>query len=177
MPTKLLSLLLLLLLTSASSVHAEPSRFFDGTLEMEVPSLFRPLDEAALEQMFAKARTRPAVVLATPDSQTRVSMTYAETPLAVEALESTMQSLKTRMDSQEGLSWVSNEMVILHGHPWFRLDYDLTAASGSKREVIIGTSLHGRLLFLVMATPKDDQEMVEAEFQTMIESLRLREKS
>lgn len=163
--------LLFLLLILVSPGYADPSIFFDGALQAEVPATFRSLDEAAIEQMFSGARTKPGVVLATPDSETRISMTHAQAPLIPEELEATKASLKARVDSGVPVRWERDEMVTLNGTAWFRLDYDLVQEN--KREVILGTSLRGRLLFLVAATPLADLELLEGDLQTLFESLKV----
>lgn len=170
MTPRLFFLIFTLLLSPALG---EPSRFFENRLEVEVPSILRSLDEEAIEEMFATARTRPGVVLATPDSETRISMTYAGVPLDVDSLEPTMQSLKARMDEQPGLKWVGNGMLTLQGQPWFRLDYEVPGESGDKHEIILGTSIEGSLLFIVMAIPKDDLPLIGEELQQMIDSLKV----
>ena len=152
---------------------AAPMTFFEGSLEVEVPAIFRALDDAAIDSMFAGARSKPAVVLATPDSETRISMTHADAPLGPEDLEDTRASLKARIDSQAKIAWLRDEMVTLNGSPWFRLDYDMDSGADIKREIILGTSLRGRLLFVVVATPVDDQELLNGDLQTLIDSLRL----
>jgi hypothetical protein len=167
-------LLLIALLFLFTSALAEPTAFFEGSLQVEVPESLRALDQPAIDAMFAGAKSQPGVVLATPDSETRVSITHAAAPLTVEELEDTKAALKARVDGQASdITWVRDEMVTLNGTPWFRLDYDLGATEEAKRETILGTSLDGRLLFMVIATPLEDLELMQEELQSLIGSLRL----
>lgn len=162
-------LLLLAVFLLSTPLWAAPTSFFEGALQAELPPLLRVLDDDAVDQMFATANSRPGAVLATPDSETRVSLNYTGTPLTLDLVEPTKDSLKTRIGSQEGVTWLRDEMVSLNGHPWFRLDYQL--ASEPKREIVLGTSARNKLLFLVIATPADDQELIGGELQSLIESL------
>lgn len=164
-----LFLLVFLLLTTP--LWAAPTSFFDGALKAELPGLLRRLDEAAIDQMFSGASSRPGAVLATPDSETRVSLNYTEAELDTDLLEPTKNSLKSRIDAQDGVNWLRDEMISLNGHPWFRLDYQL--ASEPKREIVLGTSARNRLLFLVIATPADDPELLDGDLQKLIDSLEV----
>ena len=165
------SLLPILLLLFSVPALCAPSSFFDGALEVEVPAVFRAMDQAAIDQMFSGARAKPEVVLATPDSETRISMTHASAPLGPADLEATKDSLKARVDGGAPVQWARDEMVTLNGQPWFRLDYDLSQEK--KREIILGTSMQGRLLFLVIATPGDDLELLEGDLESLIASLKV----
>ncbi len=164
-------LLVLAFLLLSSPLWAAPTAFFDGALQAELPPLLRVLDDAAIDQMFATANSRPGAVLATPDSETRVSLNYTQAVLDAASLEATKNSLKSRIDGQEGVTWLRDEMLELNGHSWFRLDYQL--ASEPKREIVLGTSANNRLLFLVIATPADDPELIEGELQALIDSLEV----
>lgn len=159
--------LLFLLLPAA----AEPTSFLDGVLSLEVPGSFRALDQSAIDEMFAGASSRPGAVLATPDSETRISLTHTQASLSQGELEQIKETLKSRMD--QSTVWVRDEMLLINGAPWFRLDYEVGSGAAARREIIVGTSARERLLFLVIATPAEDREMLENELQSLIGSLRL----
>jgi hypothetical protein len=168
---RLLPLLALLLLSVPA--FADPIVLFDGGLRLEAPALFRSLDPASIDKMFASSRSRPAAVLATPDSETRVSVTYAEAPLLAEDLEETRAALHRKMDAQASITWLRDEMVSLHGSPWFRQDYQMEENGQARRETILGTSLRGRLLFVVISGPAEAYELIEPDLQSVIDSLQL----
>lgn len=165
------SLLPLLLILLSIPALCAPSSFFAGALEVEVPAVFRALDQVAIDQMFSGVRAKPEVVLATPDSETRISMAHASAPLDTADLEATKNSFRARVDGGAPVTWARDEMVTLNGQPWFRLDYDLSQEK--KREIILGTSMQGRLLFIAIATPRDDLELLQGDLESMIASLKV----
>ena len=162
------SLLSLLLLTPVS---AEPQALFEGSLTLDVPASLRRLDAESIAEMFASSPRLPQVVFVTPDSETRVAFTYLSTPFSPEEIEPTRSELATSLDAQAGIVWHKNEVVTLGGKPWFRLDYDLPRQTLT-REILLGTSLNGQLLFLMVATPVADLELMAPELETLLESLR-----
>jgi hypothetical protein len=164
-------LLLLLVLLTAPSVRADPVTLFEGGFQAELPVVFRAWDQAAIDKLFEGSRSRPAAVFATPDGETRVSLTHATSPLLAADLDQTRQVLHSKVESESQVRWVRDEMITLNGSPWFRLDYDLVEAD--KREIVMGTSLRGTLLFLVVSTPLESLEMMEPELASLLDSMRL----
>lgn len=150
---------------------AEPHALFEKTLSVEVPAAFRPLDQESVAEMFASSATLPQVVFATPDSDTRVAFTYLALPFPPEELEPTRAELTASMEKAQ-VVWHKNEIVILGAKPWFRLDYDLPAKQPPTREILLGTSLRGQLLFLMIATPSEDLELLGPDLEALVTSLR-----
>ncbi len=170
-PRRLFSNILLLALLLWGPVLAEPHALFENTLTVEVPAVFRSLDQDSIAEMFASSATMPQVVFATPDAETRIAFTYLATPFTPEELEPTRAELTTSMEKAQ-VVWHKNEIVVLGEKPWFRLDYDLPAKQPPTREILLGTSLRGQLLFLMIATPSDDLELLGPELEGLVESLR-----
>lgn len=166
---RLLTLLTALLL--ALPCWGEPATLFEGGLQVEVPAVFRALDQAAIDEIFAASRSKPSLLFATPDAETRISLTYTESLLTPDELDETRTVLKSKMESGAQVTWLRDEMITLAGSPWFRLDYELK--SEGKREIIMGTVLRNRLLFLIVATPLEDWELMGPEIEMFTSSLRL----
>ncbi len=171
--SRALRILLGALLLLTTPILARPL-LLDGSLEAEIPAAFRPLDQAIVNELSAELSTKPVLVLATPDTQTRISVTHSRTSLNFEELDELKEAFKEQVSEQSNVTrWLRDESLTIHGHPWFRLDYEITRNSGVKREIVLATSLHHRLLYLVISAPNDDQDMLTVELQPFIDSLRV----
>lgn len=164
-----LSLAGLLLLTPVS---AEPQILFEGALTVDVPPTLRRLDDKSIAEMFASSSRLPQVVFATPDSETRVAFSFLNTPFLPEDVDPTREDLTNGLHSQPGIVWHKNHVVTLGGKLWFRLDYDLLEKQPPSHEILLGTSLNNQFLFVMIATPAADLELVSPEIEALLESLR-----
>jgi hypothetical protein len=150
---------------------AEPTSLLDGAISLEVPASFRVLDHESIEDMFAAASPRPGAVLATPDTETRISFTHHQGSLSEDDLETIMQALHARLGDR--VTWLRDEMLTINGTRWFRVDYDVGSGPGAKRETILGASVRYRLLFLVVTSPLEDHEFLSEELEAMLNSLQV----
>ncbi len=155
-----------------SPVWAEPQSLYEGALKLDVPSVFQSLPEESIEAMFSTSAHRPQVVYATPDAETRVALTYLSTPFTAEDVEPTRVELTSSMEQKAEVAWHRNEVVVLNDRAWFRMDYDLSAKQPPTREILLGTSLRGKLLFVMIATPATDLELLGSDLEALIASLQ-----
>lgn len=169
MKIKLLWLLLFSLLGSPG--WAKPVSLYDGQLTVEVPALFQSASTEVIATMFGQAATKPQAVFLTVDSETRISFTLLQSPLTVEQLAATKDVLIEQLESQMPLKLLTDEMMDLHGQPWFHLDYEIQSEPEAKHDTILGTSLNGRLLFVAVSSPENGYELIKDDLASLIQSL------
>lgn len=163
--------MLFLVLFCLTAVQAEPRLLFEQSLAVEVSELFHELEPAEIARMFSSSKTLPQVVYATPDAATRVAFTLLETPFSLEEVDPTRLALAASLEARDRVV-TRSQLLEIHGLPWFRLEYDSPVSEQPTREILLGSSLRGQLLFVMIATPVADLELMEPELEALIASLR-----
>lgn len=152
-------------------LRAEPRLLFEQTLAVEISELFHQLEPDEIGRMFSSSKTLPQVVYATPDAATRVAFTLLETPFSSQEVDPTRVALAASLEARERVV-TRSQLLEIHGVPWFRLEYDSPDREEPTREILLGSSLRGQLLFVMIATPVADLELMESELEALIASLR-----
>jgi hypothetical protein len=147
-----MALCLLLLPVSAwpdaESISLQEKRFLDGKLILLIPISFAPMGEEMLKRKYPSKR-RPTLVYTNLKGSVNVAINHtrnAVRPEQIPELHTAMESMFKRL--YPSATWFRSELLELGGRDFFLLDLRTVAIDTEVRNLMIGTSVEGRLLMV-----------------------------
>jgi hypothetical protein len=161
--------------TTVSGIPLEPMTFLDGKATLLIPKDFGPMREEMIKIKYPRERP-PTVVYTNERGSVNVALNHTASKATAAQLPSLHKSMEdTFKKTFPTAEWVSSEMVTINGRRWFLLDLWTPTIDTTVRNMIVGTSLNGRLLLVTFNVTKELEETWSDAGKAVIESLRISE--
>ena len=145
------SLFLFLILTGALSAAAQeltPRTLFDGKVMLLIPVGFEPMSEEMLAAKYPRGEA-PKLVFTNPDGSVNVAMRHTPMQVGPQDVALVHQFVEQTFQRQFPTSvWFGSTTGDRDGMPYFTLDFMTPAVDTSIRNIMLGTSLEGRMLLV-----------------------------
>jgi hypothetical protein len=135
-------------------IQLEEKRLLEGRLLVFIPKSFAPMSEDMLELKYPNER-RPTLVFTNESGSVNVAVTHTNnriTPTEVPQLQKQMERLFRNL--YPSATWFRNELTQIDGRQCFLFDFRTPAVDTEVRNIMLGTSLDGRLLIITFNATK-----------------------
>ncbi len=162
-------------LGAAAEPTLETRSFLDGKLEVQVPRSFAPMEEEMLRIKYPSER-RPTTVLTNPRGSVNVALNHTDTLLPMQQLA----DAHTAMDRMfrnlyPSAHWYRSGVTAINGREFFVLDFRGPAMDTEVRNILVGTSLEGRILMITFNCTAELEDEWAPVGRRIIDSIRVRE--
>ena len=159
--------------TPAATV-LEPRKVLLESLEIKVPKDFVKMPPETVKKTYAPDRI-PNVIFMSPDAAVTIGITHSLTRVAPN------QTAKARLDAASQMKtaypnaeWLRNEPNPIGNAGGYLLDLKIDVGTPkAKRMMIVGTSLSGRLLNVVLTAPAKDEATWGPTFDQIVDSIKI----
>lgn len=165
----------------APVLHAEEElerrEFLDGRVSMLVPMGFGLMSEEMLQIKYPNDN-RPSIVLSDSRGTVNVAMDHKSVsvePTQIAGVYSTLE--RTFKNLYPSATWNRSEVVVVGGRTWAVLDLFTPAIDGEIRNIMMVTSLEGRLLVISFNCTRDLNEKWGLTGEKVMNSIVLSPKS
>jgi len=171
----LFSLVCPFLLYAQTPVALTPRTVLGGTVQVLVPVDFAPMREDLLRVKYPSER-RPSLVYTNPSASVNLALHHTNTPLHPHQLA----EAHTAMDAMfkrlyPAATWFQSGLTTINGRSFFLLDLRTPALDTEVRNLMTGTSLHGRLLLISFNVTKEREAHWLPTAQKILTSIQIRE--
>lgn len=148
--------LLMFALVFASTCAAGPAlqnrALLDGKVSILMPATFAPLSPEMLARKYPRPQP-PQVAYSNPETTVNVTIGHTPHQIAPEQLAAAREQMEAGMKSMmPAAKWYQSQMTTLNGRAFFLLDFQSPAPDVDVRNIVVGTSLEGRLLLISFNT-------------------------
>ena len=117
---------------------------------------------------------RPALVLTNEEGSVNIAFNHTASALAPEQLEEAWKAMDQMFrGNYPGAEWFRSEITEIKGRPWFVLELRTPAADTDIRNLMLGTSLDGRLLIVAVNMTKGLEQEWLPLAQQIVESIEI----
>ncbi len=125
-----------------------PKVLLGGTVQVLVPAGFAPMSEALLRVKYPSSQ-RPTLVYSNPSGSVNLALNHTANPLQPNQLAEVHQVMEATFKRlYPSAVWFQSGLTTINGRAFFLLDLRTPALDTEIRNLMVGTSLQGRLLLI-----------------------------
>ncbi|WP_145090002.1 hypothetical protein [Rosistilla carotiformis] len=161
--------------TIVGGIVLKPNVAIDGKLSLLLPEDFSEMDEERLKLKYPN-ELRPTLVYTNKSAAINVAINYTTKRMRRSEIGAFHQQMEgTYRKFHPTATWFHSGVVDIDGRNWIKLDLRTPASDTEIRNIMVGTSVKGRLLLVSFNVTKqlEDQWLEAAE--AIIQSLRVRD--
>jgi hypothetical protein len=153
--TLCLSLLLVYLVEGqAPEPVLETRTALDGRLSLLVPKEFTLMSEEMILKKYPRAN-RPSLVFTNTQTTINIALDHTAFKVGIEELPKAKQAIRGGLETSfPSAQWFRDELKAINGRQFFVLEMRTPAADTDIRNLMIGTSLEGRLFVITFNVTK-----------------------
>jgi hypothetical protein len=158
----------------AQAPALEPRKVLLESLEIKVPKDFVKMPPETVKKTYAADRI-PNVAFMNPDGTVTVGITHTLTRMAPNQMATARSNAATQMKTAyPKAEFLRNEPNPIGSAGGYLLDLRIDAGTPkAKRMMIVGTSLSGRLLHIVLTAPAKDEAAWAPTFDQIVDSIKI----
>jgi hypothetical protein len=158
---------------STDPAPLEARKMLRDSLELQVPKDFVPMPPETIKKTYAPDRI-PSVVLMSPDAKVTLGVTHSLSRIAAAQMAQARTSAANEMKKvYPNAEWVKNEPNPIGSAPGYLLDLKINAGTDkASRMMIVGSSLSGRMLTIVLSAPGKDEAKWAPVFEKIVDSIK-----
>ncbi len=161
--------------TTVGGVPLEPQTALDGRLALLVPAGFSVMDEETLRLKYPSER-RPTLVYTDEDASINVAVNHTKDRMPQREIRSFHAHMERMFRNLYPTAvWFQSGIIEIRGREWMALDLRTPAIDTEVRNIMVGTSLEGRLLLVSFNVTREQEEEWIAPAEAIVQSLRVRE--
>ena len=161
--------------TAIGDIVLKPKAVIDGKLSLLIPEAFSEMDEESLKLKYPSER-RPTLVYTNGSGAINVAVNHTKNRMA----PSDVGALHKQMDGMfrnlyPSATWFKSGVIDINGREWFALNLRTPAIDTEIRNIMVGTSVEGRLLMVSFNVTKELEHQWLEPAEAIIQSLRVRD--
>ncbi len=162
--------------TTVDGIHLKPRVLIEGNVSLLIPDGFSPMTEKALRLKYPN-KDRPTIVYTNDKNTVDITLTHTSVNLNPTGIEKLHKQMEEKYHNQSFLvKWLKSEIVTINKHKCFLLDVQTLANKTVIRNLIVGTSLKGRLLLVSFNVTRNLEDKWIKAGQEIVQSLRVKAK-
>jgi hypothetical protein len=161
-------------LQSPGFVTAKTISIPDTGITFEAPNDFTTLTTDEIAMRYPRSRP-PKFALGNEQRTTAIAYDLTSTPLSLEKLPEIKPFLESFFEKNfAGIAWIKKEIVSIQGQPWIYLESTHTEEDDEFHNIILITSLRGKMLRASFSSTTEEFPKVEQTLRNSIQSIVLR---
>lgn len=158
----------------AQAPALEPRKVLLESLEIHVPKDFVKMPPETVKKTYAADRM-PNVIFMSPDAVVTIGITHTLSRMAPNQMATARSNAAIQMKTAyPNAEWLRNEPNPIGNAGGYLLDLKINAGTPqAKRMMIVGTSLSGRLLNIVLTAPVKDEAAWGPTFDRIVDSIKI----
>ena len=161
----------------AGSYEIELSRrmLLDGRVSVLVPSSFEPMDET-MRRLKYPSEQRPQIVFTDPEASVNVALIHSEARVREDQIPGLLKSLEGVFRAlHPSAAWSAADLIELDGRSFARLDLVTPAIDAKVRNIMVATSLEGRMLAVTFNCTQELEARWAETARRIVESIQILE--
>jgi hypothetical protein len=152
----------------------EPRKVLLESLELQVPKDFVKMPPETVKKTYAPDRI-PNVIFMNADASVTIGITHTLSRMAPNQMATARTNAATQMKTAyPNAEWLRNEPNPIGSAGGYLLDLKInTGTAKAQRMMIVGTSLSGRLLNIVLTVPVKDEAAWAPTFDKIVDSIKI----
>jgi hypothetical protein len=158
---------------SAQTANLETRRVLDGKVTLLLPVAFEVMGNDMLSIKYPAER-RPTLVFTNPDGSVNVALNHTQNRAGPDDIPALLDAVTGMFRNlYPSARWYRSEVVQIGGRRFFLLDLRTPAIDTEIRNLMVGTSLDGRLLFITFNVTRELEAAWLAIGEAIIRSIRI----
>jgi hypothetical protein len=159
--------------TTVDGIVLQPRTVVEGKLSLLMPKSFTVMDEEMLQTKYPNER-RPTLVYTDESSRINVAINHTANRISMAEIEDVHKYMdSTIRNTHPSATWFASDVIPVNGRQWFRLDVRTPAIDTEIRNVMMGTSVEGRMLLVSFNVTRElEEEWIEVA-RTIVQSLQV----
>lgn len=170
-------LLIVALILSSNCAAAPPLQvetLMDGKLSLLLPTNFAPLSAERLARKYPRQQP-PQLAYSNPETTVNVAVAHTPHPVPPEQLAAAYSHPERGVKSSVPTAkWYQSRMTTINGRAFFLMEFQSPAADVAVRNIMVGTSLDGRLLIVSFNTTEPLEKEWMPVGRKIIQSIEVR---
>jgi hypothetical protein len=138
--------------TTLAAGTLKPTTILSGKVNLLMPADFQPMSREALLRKYTRAYP-PEIVYANANATVSVAISHTPVPLRPDQIGEALKGLKGEFERvAQPTDWYRSEVAIVNGRSCFIMDVRTPSADGKVRNLMVGTSLEGRMFVVSFNT-------------------------
>lgn len=163
-----------LLLTAVHPAIAQRVVVPETGVTLEPPEGFTALSQEEIDARYPLS-TRPKYVIGNARRSTVVAFELKPSPLTDAELPEVLQALGQQLQQiVPGIEWIERKLTGLEGQRWIYLEFMSSVGGSNVHNIILGTPIAGRSLFVSFSSTKEEFPKVEEQLRRSLQSIRLK---
>lgn len=161
--------------TTVQGVALQPKSAINGKLSLLIPEEFTVMSEEMLSLKYPSSR-RPTLVYTNEAGSVNVAINHTQDrmpPASIAAFHRQMDG--TFRSLYPSAQWFDSRMTQINGRSWMLLHFRTPAIDTEVRNLMVGTSLDGRLLIVSANITRELEDQWLAPAEAIIQSVRINE--
>jgi len=161
--------------TTIGNIVLQPKAVIDGKLSLLVPDEFSEMDDETLKLKYPSER-RPTLVYTNKSGSINVAINHTKDRMP----QSDIGAFHKQLDGMfrnlyPSATWFNSGVIDINGRDWLTLNLRTPAIDTEIRNIIVGTSVDGRLLLVSFNVTKELEDQWLEPAETIIQSLCVRD--
>lgn len=161
--------------TTIGDIVLKPQAVIDGKLSLLVPEEFSEMDEETLQLKYPSER-RPTLVYTNESGAINLAVNHTKDRMP----QSEIDAFHKQMDAMfrnlyPSATWFNSGVIDINGRNWLTLNLRTPAIDTEIRNIMVGTSLDGRLLLVSFNVTKELEDQWLEPAEAIIQSLGVRD--
>ena len=146
-----------------------------GAVTVLTPDGFAPMSEQLLRVKYPSAR-RPTLVYSNPSGSVNLALNHTANPLQPNQIAEVHQVMEATFKRMYPTAqWFQSGLVTIYGRRFFLLDLRTPALDTEVRNLMVGTSVQGRLLIISFNVTKEREARWLTTAEKIIYSIKINE--
>jgi len=151
----------------------DPATVMNGRLTVNLPRGFERMSQSMLEMKYP-SESRPTVVFTNETGRVNIAMNHTADPVPPGGIPDVLDAMKRQFGTAyPTIRWNDTGMIEQGGRTWGRLDCVTPAIDTRIRNIMIVTSLDGRLLLVTFNTVEELESTWAGPGRAIIDSVRV----
>lgn len=157
----------------AGAVDLAPRTVLGGRVTLLLPMTFAVMGEDMMRLKYPSER-RPTLVFTNPDGSVNVALNHTDNRVGSDDIPALLDVVVDMFRNlYPSARWYRSEVAEIAGRPFFLLDLRTPAIDTEVRNLMAGTSLDGRLLFVTFNVTRELEDAWLAAGEAIIRSIRI----
>ena len=141
--------------TKIGNIDLVPTKVLDGKVELLIPLGFKLMDEEMLQFKYPDSR-RPSVVYTDSSGAVNVAINHTNDRMSYSGLSQFITSMEKMFKQRYPTAqFYEKQTTTIYGRQWAKIDVQTPAIDTDIRNIMLATSLDGRLLLVSINVVKE----------------------
>ena len=159
--------------TTVGGIVLQPKTVINGKLSLLISQRFSVMDDQALQLKYPSER-RPTLVYANESGSINIAINHSRDRMP----QTELGAFHKQMDGMfrklyPSATWFNSGVIDVNGRQWINLDLRTPAAETEIRNIIVATSLAGRLLLVSFNVTRELEDAWLAPADAIVQSLHV----